>query len=463
MSKKFVSISSILLVLLAVISTGSVTVNAQTRKERQQALQLVNQADKFFKQKDYRAAADAYAQSIRLVPNNGYAHFWKGYAHYNLKENDAALSEFAIALSQGFKPIQVYTVRWYVYYDQKDYDSAIADIQRGLALEPRNLIFLKALGELYLAKNQLEDALRAYQQAVLVAPKDGDLYYSIARVQFGLGNTAAQAAAADEAIKKNTQLLGDAYFLLGDAQQKQKKNVDAIAAYQRAIAAKPLSYQAYRNLAEIFRSESRYNEAIEIEKRALLLYPNDGYIYTDISWYYSLADRHEEAIQAAQSAIKILPQEYMAYTNLCRAYNDTKQYPLAINACNSALKINPKDGETYFYLARAYDLSGRTAEATRNYSLAVKGLAEAAKADPTNSDTLYLLGNAYFSDNQRDRAIEAYNKCLELNPRFAKARLNLGRTLVLKKDKAGALVQYNELLKIDQKRAAQLKSDIDKL
>ena len=90
-------------------------------------------------------------------------------------------------------------------------------------------------------------------------------------------------------------------------------------------------------------------------------------------------------------------------------------------------------------------------------------MAEAAKADPTNSDTMYLLGNAYFSDNQRDRAVEAYNKCLELNPRFAKARLNLGRTLVLKKDKAGAMVQYNELLKIDQKRAAQLKADIDKL
>lgn len=194
-----------------------------------------------------------------------------------------------------------------------------------------------------------------------------------------------------------------------------------------------------------------------------MLYPNDGYIYTDISWYYSLADRHEEAVQAAQSATKILPTESMAYTNLCRALNDTKQYAEAITACNSALRINPKDGETYFYLARAYDLTGRTADATRNYALAARDLAETAKADPTNADSYYLLGNAYFSDNQRDRAVEAYTRCLELNPRFAKARLNLGRTLVLKRDKAGALTQYNELLKIDQKRATQLKAEIDKI
>jgi hypothetical protein len=77
MSKKLVSIFSLVLVLTTVMLIGSVSINAQTKKERQQALQLVNQADKFFTQKDYRAAADAYAQSIRLVPNNGYAHFWR--------------------------------------------------------------------------------------------------------------------------------------------------------------------------------------------------------------------------------------------------------------------------------------------------------------------------------------------------------------------------------------------------
>ena len=463
MSKKLISIFSCFILLTVITLIGQTIASAQTKKERQQAIQLVNQADRYFNQKDYRSAADTYGQSIRLVPNNGYAHFWKGYAHYNLKENDAALSEFAIALTQGFKPLQIYTVRWYVYYDQKDYDASIADVQRGLALDPKNIMFLKALGELRLAKNEFGEALKAYQQALLVAPKDGDLYYSIARVQYGLGNTGGQGSAAEEAIKMNTMLLGDAYYLLGDAQQKQKKNTEAVASYQRAIAPNPLSYQAYRNLAEIFRSESRYDEAIEIEKRALLLYPNDGYIYTDISWYYSLADRHEEAVQAAQSATKILPTESMAYTNLCRALNDTKQYAEAITACNSALRINPKDGETYFYLARAYDLTGRTADATRNYALAARDLAETAKADPTNADSYYLLGNAYFSDNQRDRAVEAYTRCLELNPRFAKARLNLGRTLVLKRDKAGALTQYNELLKIDQKRATQLKAEIDKI
>lgn len=463
MSSKYSFRSKWLVVLIFVLIVSAVGVNAQNKKERQRAQALVTQADKFFNQKDYRAAADAYGQSILIVPNNSYAHFWKGYAHYNLKESELALQELAIALTQGYKPVQIYTVRWYIYYEQQNYDDALADIRRGLVLEPRNLMFLKAQGEILLAKNQFNEALAAFQQAVLVAPKDGDIYYNIARIQLGLGNTAAQASAAEEAIKKNTQMLGDAYYLLGDAQQKQKNNAGALESYQRAIAAKPLSYQAYRNSADIYRSESRFTEAIEISKRALLLYPTDGSIYTDLSWYYSLADRHEEAVQAALSGIKYLPQQYMAFTNLCRAYNDTKQYPGAIVACNNALRLNPTDGETYFYLARAYDLSGRTADATKAYAKAVTGMVEFTRNNPDYSDGFYLLGNAYFSDNQVDKAIEAYNKCLDLNPRFAKARLNLGRAYIRNKNKAGATNQMNELLKIDPKRGAQLKADIDKM
>ena len=452
---------TLLFVFFGVLSlTGAVS--AQSSKDKKLARDLSEQADKFFSQKNYRSAADAYGKSIALVGNSAYAHFWKGYAHYHLKENEAALNELAIALSQGHKPLDIYRVRWYIFYDIRDFDSALADIRKGLQIEPKNITLLKAAGEIFFAKNSYAEALEAYQRAVIITPKDGDLYYNIARVQLGLGNVAAQAAAADEAIKKNTQLLGEAYFLLGDAQQKQNNHAGAIDAYQRAIAAKPLSYQAYRNLAELFRSDSRFTEAIDISRKAMLLYPTDGYIYTDLSWYFSLADRHEEAIQAAQSGIRFLPDQYMAYTNLCRAYNDTKQYPLAITACNNALKLNSKDGETYFYLARAYDLSGRTAEATRTYARAVAGLIEYTKANPEYSDGFYLLGNAYFSDNQRDKAIEAYGRCLQLNPRFPKARLNLGRALILKKDKAGALQQYNELLKIDAKRAAQLKAEIDK-
>jgi superkiller protein 3 len=213
----------------------------------------------------------------------------------------------------------------------------------------------------------------------------------------------------------------------------------------------------------MYRQQSRYTEAIDITRRAIRLWPNDGDLFTDASWYYSLAGRHEEAVQAAQAGIRFKPTEAMAYTNLCRAYNDLNKPELAISACNNALKIRPDDGETYFYLGRANDLLDRPAEATKFYKRAVTGMEAFTQQNPTYSDGFYLLGNAYFADGQLEKAIAAYSKCLEMSPRFARARYNIGMVQLQQRNKSGATEQYNILIGIDRALATKLKTEIDKV
>lgn len=440
------------------------TVSAQSKKDRQKAKKLVEQAEAAFTQKNYRQAADLYGQALVFVPNNANVHFRKGYAHFNLKENDQAINEFTTALSQGFKPpLDIYRVRAFIYYDQKNWDAALDDVRKGLGIAPNDLQFLKALGEIDLARNDISGALDAFKRASVIAPNDPDISYNLARAYFSLGDAASQGTAAEAALAKGTRFPGEAHYLLGDAYQKQKNPAGAMDEYQKAINSKPDLYQAYRNLTEVYRRENRYEDAIKVSNQALLAFPADGNINTDLSWYYSLADRPAEAVKAAKAAIAALPTQYTAYTNLCRAYNETKEYVLAIVACNSALKLQPGDGETYFYLGRAYNLTGRTSEATQYYGQAVKGLIEFTKANPDYSDGWYLLGNAYFADNQRDKAIEAYRQCLVLSPKFTKARYNLGIIYTRKKNKAAAMEQYSSLIPLDLKLANALKAEIDKM
>jgi superkiller protein 3 len=451
----------VLLFTLVLCFAGAI--DAQNKKDAKKAKQLVEQAEKAFRQKNYRSAIDNYAESIVLAPNNAAAHFWKGYAHYYLKENDQALNEMNTAFTQGYTPLDVYKVRWFLNFDKKNYDLALADINEGLKLDPNNLMFLVGLAEINYSKGQYPESLSAYQKASLIEPNNADIWYNIARVQAGLGNVQAQEDAAQKAIKNNTRFLGDAYLLLGDAYYRQRQFDQAADAFQRALSSKPDTFDAYRSLADIYRNQNKFNDAIQISKKALTVFPNDGRIYADLSWYYSLADRSQDAIDAAQAAITFRPDDAIGYTNLCRAYNDTKQYQLAINSCNKALQLSPNDGETNFYLGRAYDALGKTSEANKYFDKAVTGLVAFTKERPDYSDGFYLLGNAYYSDNQVDKAIEAYRKCLELSPRFTRARFNLGYMQVKKKNKSGALEQYNALLTLDADLAAKLKSEIDHL
>ena len=459
---KSMRIGTLFGVLLSMVLCGAVAAQPGKREQRE-AKKLVEIADKAFKAKNYQGAVDGYARSIAIVLNQPYAHFWKGYAHYYLKQNDEALAELNTALSQGYKASEVYKVRWYLNFEAKNYDAALADISGALKDDPGNVEMLVASGDVNYSKNQFPEALDAYTKASGKLPNNGDIYFYIARTQAAIGNSNGQLTAAEEALKKKTRFLADTLYLVGNAYQQQRRYDEALAAYERAIAAKQDVHDAYRNMAEIYRIQGKFSDAVDISNKGLAIFPRDPDIYTDLSWFYSLSDKHEDAIQAANAAIKIDNTRPMAYTNLCRAYNDLKRPELAVTACNNALKLNPEDGETMFYLARAYDFAGRRGDATLYYKKAVVGLEKFTSQTPDYSDGFYLLGNAYFADNQREKAVEAYQKCLSLSPRFARARYNIGIIQVLQKNKTAAMEQYTSLLTIDQSLAGKLKAEIDKL
>jgi tetratricopeptide (TPR) repeat protein len=454
---------------LVVISNVALPQAQPGKKERKQAENLFKDGVKNFDQKNYRNAIDQLGQSVAIVPDNQEAHRRLAYAHYYLKEYDQALTELDIAEKQGLKPLDVARLRYYLRMQKQDYNGALADVRELLKVEPNNQQYILAAADINSALGDDKSALDAYQKVVAQDPTNGNLYYKIATLQAKAGNTNGQVSAAEEAIKRNTQFLGDAYYIAADGYVKLRRYDEAEQALTRSIdrwkAAGEKSqkvYDAYRQLSDVYRRMNRFSEAIRVTKQAMVDYPNDGTLYTDISWYYSLADRSQDAVEAAKAGIQFLPNEHLAYTNLCRAYNDTGQYQLAINACNAALRITPDDGETYFYLGRAYDLTNKTNEATKAYDRAVKGLEKFTSENSDYSDGFYLLGNAYFADDQPQKAIGAYLKCLELSPRFVKARYNLAIIYARNKDKAAAMEQYSSLAAIDPALAAKLKTELDK-
>ena len=135
---KTFTLGTLLAILMALILSGSAEAQPG-KKEQREAKRLVEAADKAFKARNYETALDGYSKAIALVPTQPYAHFWKGYAHYYLKQNDLALNELNTALSQGYKAEDVYKVRWYLNYEAKNYDAALADISGALKSDPGNV------------------------------------------------------------------------------------------------------------------------------------------------------------------------------------------------------------------------------------------------------------------------------------------------------------------------------------
>lgn len=437
-------------------------VRGQDKKQLKQALKIAAEADAIFQQKNYRAAIDRYAAALAVAPNLAQAHFWKGYAHYYLKEYDQAAAELDAALTNGYKPFDVYKIRWFVNYQRKNYDAALDDARNAQKLDPKSQEFNLAIGELQLAKGSYQESLDIFQKAVQTNPNNADLYFYIASAYAGIGDAGKQISAATEAVNKNTKFLGESYFLIAEARRKDKKYAEAAEAYQKAISAKPDIYAAYHNLSDIYRTENKIKEAVDITNKGLAAFPDDGNLYVDLSRYSSLANRKGDAIAAASQAVKLLPAQAAGYTNLCRAYYETKQFPLAQTACEAALKISPNDGEANVYMGFTVLSIGKEAAAREYFKKSIDGMLEFTKANPDFFDGYYSLGNAYYYVGQPQKSVEAYLKTLELNPNFTRARFNLGLTYFVNKNLPAAREQYEILAKADKDLADKLKAVIDK-
>jgi tetratricopeptide (TPR) repeat protein len=455
---------SLVLTLFLVSLLGGVIIGQNpSRKDLKKSEQLVDQGNRALKSRNYRNAIEKFAEAVVLVPGNPAAHFGKGWAHVMLKENDAALAEFKLAEEQGYSAVEISKLRWPLYFDKNETDAAFADVSRALQADPNNQALLRAAGDLNYRKQNYNEALTSYQKASADAPNDGNVYYGIALTQQALGKYEEQEKAAAAGLSKPNQYPTELNLLLADALHKQRKYDEAIAAYNKVLAAKPDSVQIYRLMGEIYRAQSRFADAVEITRRALRQWGQNGDLYTDISWYYSLNGNTNEAIEAARSATTLLPNSYLGFTNLCRAHNDAGQFVQAVRACEGALKLNPDDGETHFYLGRALRELGRTADAAKSFDKAVTGLIKYTQVNPDYSDGFYLLGNAYFNDSQFEKALEAYQRSLALSPNFPRARYNAGVSYIRLKNKNGALEQYNALASLDKNLAERLKSEIDKM
>ena len=102
---------------------------------------------------------------------------------------------------------------------------------------------------------------------------------------------------------------------------------------------------------------------------------------------------------------------------------DNKQYDEAIEYNTKALETGELSvvNRTVVYTNRGIAYGNK-----QQYDRAIEDFNKAIELDPRDDIAYYNRGRAYENKQQYDRAIEDYNKAIELNPRFDKAYSNRG-------------------------------------
>jgi tetratricopeptide (TPR) repeat protein len=309
-----------------------------------------------YKQGQYRAAIAEFQKVVADFPD--YADGWKyiGLGYYQLKEYESAVAplERALALkrAEGKTDADTLLALGRVQIALKRYDKALPYLETISKQQPDAATNFYNLAVAYLNLNRAEEAMAAFRAAVKLDPKDADSWYNLGVLQFRAG-----------------------------------KLEDAIATLRSGVAAAPQQADLAGLLAEAL---LRRGEAEANERKASALY--------------------EEAIQVA-TRLKALRDDAASTELLGRAYLAAKKYPNAELTLERALAATKQPtAALYFNLGLAHAQN-------KAWARAAEMLAQADKLNPGDVNTLYYLGFVYENLRRYAQALEAYSRAYEASGR----------------------------------------------
>ena len=302
----------------------------------------------------YAEARPHLEKYTQLAPNDARGWSLLGRDLYYLREKDAGLAAMKKAESMGDKSKDMYTVMFRALVDAKDWSGALAAIQKG---DPTTADLLK-----------------------------------LAQVNAIQGNAAASDSLYRQLIEKDSTS-SDAKFALLEMGKAQ---------YRTAVATKDTTAQ-----------RPAYATAIATLTRRIALDPSNDEAY----YYRGLS------------------------------HKELKQLPEAVADLRQSMLLAPTKGDRYFWLAVAHSQSGAADSAVADFKamVAVDSTSKSASTayqqigfeehlkkkdwtgasfwleksvavDPTNKQSLIWLGQSYQNAGNKTKALEYYDKVLQLDP-----------------------------------------------
>jgi LmbE family N-acetylglucosaminyl deacetylase/tetratricopeptide (TPR) repeat protein len=234
---------------------------------------------------------------------------------------------------------------------------------------PAKVDGLRRYGRTLTQARRFEDAIRVYQQLLVLVPDDPDAQGQLGQLQAWVGHY-------DEAIVHYRRALarrpGDPALLsdLADTLTWTKRLDEAERLYGEVLAKRPDFHEALKGLARARLLRGDAAGAAPVLERALRLYPRDADLYRDQTRLLSQQGKLGEALRSIQAAVRIAPSDQEAARLLAETQERRKDWPAAIEAWSEVTRLDPESATAQVALGRAYLAQGRLAAAREHAVLA---------------------------------------------------------------------------------------------
>ena len=305
-------------------------------------------------------------------------------------------------------------------YNNAEYEQAVTAFEKALSYDDENADIYINLGMTYVQMQRYDDALAAFDQAVICAADDEDL--QMAKRGAGIvyshkGHYTMAIEQFEDALsyvgEEYTETELDILYYLAEAQSRTGDSVSAIKSYTEIIDANDdanaymLRGLIYYDIGDYEKTESDLETAIRMNKKNYKTYLT----YYDV---LMAQGKTEEARQILLNAVDLGGKNGEDYANRGMIYVYMQDYENAVSAFRTA--IDKDYLEAYIGLADAYVSQGDVAQGAACYEEFIA--TGKATATAYNQYGLCLMDMERYAE-----AADAFAKGLELNDRLVDAKL----------------------------------------
>ncbi|MEW1636385.1 tetratricopeptide repeat protein [Streptomyces sp. NPDC093801] len=358
-----------------------------------------------------RAGRDADARPVRD---------WAKRLQAALADPNPGISILTLLLSHGdldkSTQSRALIMRAWEYRIVDQVQQSMTDYTTAINLHPTARAF-RGLGEVHLLRDELEDALINFNQAVEIEP---DSAWSIAnrgRTRYAMKQYEEAIGDLNRAIEIDPQHAW-ALNIRGLTFHAMDRYDDAVADFTRAITSAPELSWSYINRGEAHKSASRYGQAITDFTRAIEIDPERAWAFTNRALTYHSLHQHNAALEDFARSLEIESHPFtLTYRSL--VYRKLGRYTEALADLERAITLDPF--YTWAITSRGlfYASLARTEEALAD-------LTRAIELEPRTASFLRSRGQIYRLEGRLEEALSDFTCALELEPNDAFSLTNRG-------------------------------------
>jgi tetratricopeptide (TPR) repeat protein len=200
---------------------------------------------------------------------------------------------------------------------------------------------------------QYDNALRSFQEAITLLPRNAENHMDLGRVleKINLPEDAINSYTKSIKFKANNP---ESNYGLGRIYQKLGLNAKAAGYYGKTLEQNPgmRDPEIYRRMSECYESLQKWDLSASMLGKAISISPETE-DYINLSSLYVMQKKYTEATTLLNGLLKDNPGREDIMLSLASVYIKEKKYGMASNLLEDTLKLHPESGLAHFLLGLA--------------------------------------------------------------------------------------------------------------